>query len=127
MTLIDTSAWVDFFRGTNGLSAAVDRLIEADEAAICGPVVTEIVRGLRSAPERKSILPLLDACHFLAQPRSLWAEAGELGFALGRKGMAVKTMDLLIACHALSHSVRLLTADADFGNMKKAGVDLQLA
>src|SRR6185436_19054263 len=45
----------DFFRGRGGLADVVDRLLETDEIAVCGPVVTELRRGLRSRAERLRI------------------------------------------------------------------------
>ena len=124
MTLIDTSAWVDFFR--NRPSAfAVDMLLANGEAALCGPIVTEIRRGLTAADRRK-VLPLLEGCETLPQPENLWLEAGDLGFWLSRKGVVVKSLDLLIATYALAHSVELLSTDTDFVHMQKAGVGLQL-
>jgi predicted nucleic acid-binding protein len=54
----------------------------------------------------------------------LWEEAGELGFFLGRRGAAVKSLDLLIATYALAHAVPILTADADFTLMRRAGAHL---
>ena len=90
-------------------------------------MLTELGRGLRSARERDRVLGLLQGCHFLDQPRELWSEAAELGALLGRRGSTVKSMDLLIAVHALSHGVPLLTADADFVAMQRAGVGLALA
>ncbi|MBI4701008.1 MAG: PIN domain-containing protein [Deltaproteobacteria bacterium] len=127
MILVDTSAWIDFFRGAGGLCDRVDALLETDEAALCGPVVTELRRGLRSAAERRRVLPLLAACHQLDQPAALWVEAGELGYFLARRGVTVKTLDLLIAAYALSHGVAILAADDDFRNMGRAGVPLALA
>lgn len=91
---------------------------------MCGPVVTEIRRGLRSRTERVRVLPLLRGCHELVQPPRLWEEAGELGFFLGRRGAAVKSLDLLIATYALAHAVPILTADADFTLMRRAGAHL---
>jgi predicted nucleic acid-binding protein len=125
--LIDTSAWVDFFRGRVPIADAVDEALSHGEAALCGPIETELRRGLRSERERMKVLPLLDGCHRLAQPAQLWTEAGDLGFALRRRGVTSKTLDLLIATYALSHSATLLTADGDFAAMRKAGVPLQLA
>jgi predicted nucleic acid-binding protein len=61
-----------------------------------------------------------------AQPSTLWEDAGDLGYALRRKGLTVKTFDLLIATYALSHRVALLTTDSDFGFMARTGVSLQL-
>jgi predicted nucleic acid-binding protein len=126
VTLVDTSAWIDFFRGRGPAAPRVDALLEDDELALCGPVTTELRRGLRSAAERARVLPLLAGCHLLAMPPDLWNEAGELGCFLGRKGTAVKSLDLLIATYALAHDVPLLTRDADFALMRRAGLPLRL-
>jgi len=88
--------------------------------------MSELRRGMRSAPERAKVLPLLAGCHLLGHPAGLWDEAGELGYFLGRRGTAVKTLDLVIATYALSHGVPVLTADPDFSAMKRAGLRLLL-
>jgi len=126
MILIDTSAWIDFFRGKEPFAAAVDAALDLGEAAICGPVVTELRRGLR-APERNKVLPLLDGCRLLDQPDDLWTVAGDLGASLSRKGATVKTLDLLIATYAIAHSVPLMAADSDFRAIERAGFGLSLA
>jgi tRNA(fMet)-specific endonuclease VapC len=123
--LVDTSAWIEFFRGREPLAGAVDDALAANSACLCGPVSTELRRGL-TKPERARVLPLLTGCHWLAQPDDLWSAAGDLGYALRRQGMTAKTVDLLIAVHALTHSAALLTGDRDFATMRKAGVPLQL-
>lgn len=105
----------------------MDRLLEGDEAALCGPICTELLRGFKSTRERAQCWPLLEACHQLSEPGDLWNEAGELGFLLARKGITVKSFDLLIATFALAHAVPLLTVDRDFELMAKAGVALHLA
>ena len=60
----------------------------------------------------------------LEQPVHVWEEAGELGYFLGRGGAAVKSLDLLIASYALAHAVPILTRDADFALMRRAGAHL---
>jgi predicted nucleic acid-binding protein len=122
--LVDTSAWIDFFRGAGSLAGRVDDLLENDQAALCGPVITEIRRGLRSRAERTRVLPLLAGCHLLEQPAALWEEAGELGWYLGRRGATVKSLDLLIATYALAHAVPILTVDGDFALMRRVGLGL---
>jgi hypothetical protein len=124
--LVDTSAWIDFFRGRDPLARAVDALLGANEVAVCGPVITELRRGLRSRVERARVIPLLEGCHMLEQPSALWEEAGELGALLGRRGTLVKSFDLLIATYALSHGVALLARDVDFERMRRAGLSLLL-
>ncbi len=127
MILVDTSSWIDFFRGTAPLAGRVDELLAQNQLAICGPILTELRRGFHSVAERRRALPLLGGCHFLEQPPLLWEEAGELGFLLGRQRRRVKSMDLLIATYALSHSISLLTRDADFSHILRFGIPLQLA
>ena len=72
------------------------------------------------------MIPLLTGCHLLSDPPNLWEEAGDLGYALSRRGITVKTIDLLVATYALSHAVALLTTDSDFGHMRRAGAQLLL-
>jgi predicted nucleic acid-binding protein len=109
------------------MADAVDDAIEANEAATCGPILTELGRGFRSVAERRRVLPLLDACHRLTDPHRLWEEAGDLGFFLARKGVTAKSMDLLIATYALLHGVPVLAADTDYANMRAAGAKLLIA
>ena len=125
MILVDTSAWIDFFRGRAPFAAAVDEFLAGNDVALCGPILTELRRGLKPS-ERKRVIPLLDGCTTLAQPASLWEEAGDLGFFLARRGVTVKSMDLLIATYALVHSVGVLTKDDGFADMRRAGVGLIL-
>ncbi len=126
MILVDTSAWIEFFRGSGSFEAVVDGLLDADEVALCGPVVTELRRGIRSPAERAKVIPLLDGCHLLAAPERIWDDAGDLGYFLGRRGAAVKTLDLLIAAYAIHHAVPILTADNDFALMKRAGLAIRI-
>lgn len=124
MILVDTSAWIDFFRGAGPLADEVDAALADGTAAICGPVELELRRGLRPH-ERTRVLPLLGGCTMLAQPADLWREAGDLGAALRRHGATVKSLDLVIATYALVHRTPVLTGDSDFLLLEKwAGVRL---
>lgn len=122
MILIDTSAWVDFFRNRGPLATAVDSALEHDEALLCGPVVAELRRGLVRPSDRTKVLRGLAGCQTLRQPEDLWETAGDLGYLLARKGVTVKTLDLLIAVYALGHDVPLLTRDQDFRLISDSGV-----
>jgi predicted nucleic acid-binding protein len=127
MILIDTSAWIEFFRGREPVASHVDAALASNQAAYCGPVTTELRRGIKSERERKTVVELLGGCHLLAQPDELWVKAGDLGFALRRRGVTPKTLDLLIAIHAMHHSTTLLTCDGDFAAMRAAGIKLRIA
>jgi len=43
------------------------------------------------------VCPLLGGCRLLTEPKQRWEEAGELGYALGRRDATVTSLDLLIA------------------------------
>jgi len=126
MILIDTSAWIAFFRGMEPAADHIDRCLASNTAAICGPILTELRRGLRPN-ERERVLSLLEGCMLLSQPSDLWHEAGELGVRIKGKGATLKTIDLLIATYALAHGIPLFTLDADFEHIVKAGMPLVLA
>jgi predicted nucleic acid-binding protein len=123
--LVDTSAWVDFFRGQGRLAGAVDTALSSGEAALCGPIMTEIRRGLRRE-QRARVLGLFEGCQLLEQPDDLWAVAGDLGALLARRGHTGKTLDLLIANDASAPGARLLTADSDFKAIARAKLGLTL-
>ena len=126
MILVDTSAWIDFFRDRKPLAHIVDQALDENSVAICCPIFTELMRGFRNVRERDKVLPLLRACRFLDQPVDLWETAGLYGFELKRQGVTVKTLDLLIACFAMAHGLPILTADQDFKMMQSAGLGILL-
>ena len=60
--LVDTSAWIDFFRRTEGeVGDTVANLVEEDQAVMTGPVLAELLRGVRSAKEGEELRVLLEA------------------------------------------------------------------
>jgi predicted nucleic acid-binding protein len=126
MILVDTSAWIDFFQGKERGAGLVDRLLVENQVAVCGPVITEIHRGLETEKDRKQVIPLLEGCRLLRQPDHLWEEAGTLGFLVRKRHRKVRTVDLLIACYALAHEVPLLTFDSDFRRIRSAGISLDI-
>lgn len=105
----------------------MDELLSANQVAICGPILTEIYRGFRSDKDRQKYLPLFEGCHFLSTPTELWRDAGLLGASLGKKGLTIKSFDLLIAVYSLAHNAPILSLDADFRDMQKAGIELKLS
>ena len=127
MILVDTSVWADFFRGLEPAASRLDKLLEENQVAVTGPILTELLRGMRSHKDRESVAAALEGCDWLEAPPALWREAGLLGSTLGQKGYTVKTLDLLIATIALAHDVPLLTLDSDFSHLRKAGIPLRLA
>jgi predicted nucleic acid-binding protein len=126
MVLVDTSAWIDFFRDSGPVASTVEHLIETGQSCYCGPVLTEILRGCTVTKQRNQILTLFYGLEKIDDPIDLWENAGLIGASLSKRGYNVKTLDLLIATFSLSTNIPILTKDKDFKLMKKAGLDLML-
>jgi len=113
--LIDTSAWIEFLRGTgSGVCDRVDAAL-SEETATCDPIMMEVLAGardesnladLRRLLARSSVLPTL--------PRHYEAAAGI--FRAGRRqGLTIRRLnDCLIAAVAIDYGASLLHADRDF-------------
>ena len=112
--LLDTSVWIDALRGkTPHIVETTEELLKDDRILICGPVLFEIKRGLRP-PDRKRILPLLDALIRLSVDEAVWDAAGDLDASLRKTGMTIPPMDVIIAQVCLHHKVSLFTLDEHF-------------
>lgn len=113
LILIDTSAWIAFFRGDEPVASLVDDVLAEGNAALCGVVELELRQGLRTE-ERDRVLPLLGATTRIPTEEGDWARAGDLLAELRRRGVTVPGTDGLIAHLALRHSVTLLENDKHF-------------
>ena len=114
---LDTSVWIDAFRGkTPQIVAVTQALLKDDRIVVCGPVIFEIKQGLRP-PDRKKILPLLDALIRLAVDETLYDAAGDLDASLRKKGITIPPMNVIIAQVCLHHKVSLFTMDEHFSSI----------
>jgi predicted nucleic acid-binding protein len=113
--LIDTSAWVQFFRSGQGpVSDEVARLVEADLGWTTGVVVAELLHGTRSARERRELAALLATLPYVEVERPDWEATGDLLRTLREKGRTVPMSDVLIAAVAKRHDLAVLTLDGHF-------------
>jgi len=117
--VIDTSAWVQAFRGSDPvIKSAVDRLLEEDLAVLCGIVEMEIFQGLKEA-ERKRIAPLLRILKYLEVERDDWILAGQEYAHLRTQGVTLPSSDVLLAAMCIRRDLPLLTTDGHFDYFKK--------
>jgi len=113
--LIDTSAWIEFFRrqGSVEFKSRVADLIAARCAAYTCPVHFELVMGAR-----KDEMPVLSQglgfATRIAATENHWNKASQCAVTLRAMGMNIPALDLLIASVALSENLPLLAKDAHF-------------
>lgn len=115
MSLIDTSAWVEFLRDTGSLVCLqVEQLLEAD-AVVCEPVVMEILSGARDETQLADLRRLMARCTTLRTESVDYEVAAALFRQCRRNGNTPRKMiDCLIAAVAIRNDVALLHLDQDF-------------
>jgi predicted nucleic acid-binding protein len=115
--LADTSAWVEFLRGTGSdADVRLGRLLERDELATTDVVLMEVLAGARDADHRDRLRGLLARCLFVATegPRD-YEDAAEVFRACRRAGDRVRGLtDCLIASVAIRAGLAILHADCDY-------------
>ena len=117
MTLVDTSAWVEWLRRTESdVDRRLDALLGAGSAATTDPVLMEILAGGRDGADRNRLKQLLMSCMYVPVERPRDFEAAALVYAACRAaGETIRTqLDCLIASVAIRAGCPLLHADSDF-------------
>ncbi|MFN2383671.1 MAG: PIN domain-containing protein [Gemmatimonadota bacterium] len=120
--LIDTSAWVDFFRadGDPKVFAAVEDLVLQGRACLADFVRLELWNGARSARDQRLLARLERELRLIPTSPEVWSVALDLARALRASGVTVPAADILIAATARSHGLEILHHDAHFDRIARA-------
>ncbi len=115
MVIADTSVWIPFFnRPDSPEKTALDLLIDADEVALVGVVLAELLQGCRTPSERDALSDALLALPYYEVTQSTWLKTGDLSAALLRKGVTLPLSDLIIAALAIERDCRIYSLDTHF-------------
>ncbi len=118
MILVDSSVWIDFFSSSPGKAGReLRRMIEESEPfALTGVVVSEILQGLKQ--DIAAIEQFLAQWELL-EPRGFqtYRTAAAIFRSTRSKGIALTTIDTLIAAIALEHHASVFTLDRDFSRI----------
>ena len=118
MIAVDTSVWIDFFRGRSPAVEKLPLLLDRDEVALPVPVRIEILSGARKS-ERQRLVRVLSALPVPYPTDELWRRidgwVAEGAAARQRFGVG----DLLVAALAVEHGCTLWSLDSDFGRMAR--------
>lgn len=126
--LIDTSAWIDYFRRDSKKSGEnIDNLLSSGQACLADIVIAELIQGAKSDKEISAIEEIEAALTVLKQSDETWKRAGRLSYDLKRKGTTVNLTDCYIAVIATTNQCELLTYDKHFKTIAKYFPNLTLA
>lgn len=120
MVIVDTSAWVEFFRdGTPAVVENVVRCLEQDLVAIGDLVYCEVMQGVRSPRQRQEISSLFQSLpHFEMVGFHIAERAAENYRVLRSRGVTVrKTVDVLIGTFCAENGLQIVHYDRDFDLM----------
>jgi predicted nucleic acid-binding protein len=129
--LIDSSAWIEFFRRTGSRANVEVRDLMQErpgEVAITEPVLMELLAGAPSGRAFSQIEKLTGGLQLLPVDASVdYRDAAIVYRAVRRGGHTVrKTMDCLIAAVAVRTGVTLVHRDRDFDLLAAALPDLRV-
>ncbi len=122
MTLVDTSVWVDFFRGIENEETNCLKLLLINGEVITGDLIlTEILKGTKSEAQLLRVKSFFDAliCFNLCGKEMAVATAKNY-LTLKSKGRTVrKTIDEIIATFCIQNNIPLLHKDRDFEHYER--------
>ncbi|MGH7446886.1 MAG: type II toxin-antitoxin system VapC family toxin [Longimicrobiales bacterium] len=120
MLLVDTSAWIEFFR--RGGNADLEALARVEEFVTCPPVIQEVLQGFRDERAYRTARTALLALPALESPLDVevFLEAADLYRRARRAGITVRSsVDCLIAACALRHDVEVCHLDRDYDALSR--------
>ena len=122
MILVDTSVWIDYFRGTRtGRTDKLDALLGTEPLAIGDLILTEVLQGFttdRAFDRARALLATLD--FVVVGGTDVAVEAARNFRRLRTVGVTPrKTIDTVIATRCLVSGLQLLHDDRDFDDFER--------
>ena len=112
---VDTCIWSSFFtKPSSPEKRAVDELIDADRVALVGPVVAEVLLGVRRTDQADWIASRLRQAHYVETDWNTWRAAAELGRDLAANGHKLPLTDLVVAVIAQRLDASVYSTDPHF-------------
>jgi len=123
--LVDTSIWVEYFRGGDNC-AKLDFLIDENLVAVNDLILAELVPFLKIRRQQKIINLLYSVKNFKLEIN--WNEIIEFQFNCLKNGLnGIGIADLIIAQNAKQNHSEIYTLDSHFNIMKESlGLELMI-
>jgi hypothetical protein len=122
MIVADTSAWIDYFRGTVAQHTdLLDRELSKSRIIIGDLIMAELLQGFSGESDFQIARQLMESLEYKDfVGRDMAIAAAQNYRILRRKGITVrKTIDVLIATFCIEHGYELIHNDRDFDPMER--------
>lgn len=72
MIIVDISVWIEFFRNSDSqISNHLIQLLRSGKVVMTGMVLAEILQGIKTSREAKSVKKSLDTLPFIETPKRI--------------------------------------------------------
>lgn len=118
MVLVDTSIWIDFFKGIEtSETISLEKLIKTEESiSYSGIILQELFQGVNSSKQRNLIDDYFSPFLELFPQKSTYLLAARIFRESRSNGHPIRSsIDCLIAALAIENNCKLLHRDRDFG------------
>jgi predicted nucleic acid-binding protein len=122
LILVDSSVWIDYFRGTiTRQTELLDKLLGQEPLAIGDLILTEVLQGIDPEEKFNDVRTMLTALTVIELAgQDIAVQAAKNHRALRRLGLTVrKTIDTIIATRCIESGYDLLHSDRDFDPFAK--------
>ena len=122
MILVDSSVWIDYFRGTrNEQTDLLDALLSSEPVAVGDLMLAEVLQGFNSERDFNQAKNVLLSLHQVdIRGTEIAIQAARNFRTLRLHGVTVrKTIDVLIATRCIESDLLLLHSDRDFDAFEK--------
>ncbi len=121
--LIDTSVWSEALRRKNKDTESKETFLfeilqNEEDIFVTGIILQEILTGIKNPAVFSKIEEQFKYFNFISPSRSDHIEAAKLRNTVSKKGIALATVDAIIAQIAISNNLYLVTYDNDFIRLK---------
>ena len=117
MTIVDTSVWVDYLRGTDTLQTVwLDGAIRQQQLGLTDLILCEVLQGIYDESELQATERALSRFRIFTTGGAVLASASAENYRrLRKQGRTVRTtIDCLIATFCIANGHALLHRDRDF-------------
>jgi hypothetical protein len=113
-SIVDTSVWIDFFKGIPSVKGFFEKLVARDKVFTAGPILFELLQGIKSSEEKDQVKEALLSLQYLELTPRDWEGAALLSRELRAKGITIPMTDLLIAQLARTRNLEVISFDLHF-------------
>jgi predicted nucleic acid-binding protein len=110
MVVLDTSVWIEFFKGNEPYFQGVQNLIEARSVSAIEPIFGELLQGAMNKREIATIKKFWEYLTKLEEP-DLFIKAGELAYKEKLVSKGIKLIDAAIIYATINNNCMLWTLD----------------